>query len=287
MKNLDFVTDIAIESADSASIQKYCTSKEVDKNIIRHTLRITSQELSQKIGKPRGVYVTYDTKREMFSNASQSKRLSANISATLMNLIGIVKRTSPILVIGLGNGNIVADSLGEKVVDRVAVTRTLSNDKRTQSVCAFNVGVSGVTGIQSAEIVAGIADKIKPCVIIAVDSLATSVVSRVGTSFQISTSGITPGSGVGGDKDRIDKSLLGVPVISVGVPLMLSMRTALYSFMKDYSSSTGQSIDEFRLRETLADNNLLNLIVSPKETDFFVDKCSAIIASAINSMYAN
>ncbi len=287
MKKFEFITDIAIESADSASLQKFCTSKEVSKNIVRHTLRITSQELSSKIGKPRGVYVTYDTKRDMFANASEMNKLSDSISATLQNLIGIVKKTSPILVVGLGNGNIVADSLGEKVVDKVAVTRTLSDDKRTQSVCAVNVGVSGVTGIQSAEMVSGVAEKVKPCVVIAVDSLATSVVSRVGTSFQISTAGITPGSGVGGDKERIDKDLLGVPVLSLGVPLMLSMRTALYAFMKDYSKSVGQQIDEFRLRETLADNNLLNLVVSPKETDFYVDKCSSVIASAINSLYAN
>lgn len=93
-----------------------------------------------------------------------------------------------------------------------------------------------MTGMQSAEIIGGVANKIKPCAVIVIDSLATSSVKRLGRSFQISTTGISPGSGVGLDKERIDKSTLGVPTLSIGVPMMLALKTAIYNFVKDFAT---------------------------------------------------
>lgn len=120
------------------------------------------------------------------------------------------EKSSPVLVVGLGNRHIVADSLGQRSVERIKVSRFVQTGK-TQSVCAFATGVLGMTGIQSAELVAGLVEKIKPSCVILIDSLATGAVSRLGKSFQISSCGISPGSGVGQDKERIDKSILSVP----------------------------------------------------------------------------
>ena len=154
------------------------------------------------------------------------------------------------LVAGLGNRLIVSDSLGTRCVEKLHVTRDL-NASSLQSVCALSTGVSGMTGMQYAEIISGVVSKIKPCAVILVDSLATSMAKRLGRSFQISSAGIAPGSGVGLDKERIDKSTLGVPAISIGVPMMLALRTAIYSFIKDYASKQDGAIDEFSLRERL------------------------------------
>lgn len=285
MKTFDFVTDMAVESANMDGIKKYCTSNALSYGIEQHTLKITTSEASKSIGKPCGVYVTYDCQSSIHSDKRAQLSLIRYISSTLQNLIGIVKKSAPVLVVGLGNKNITADSLGEKSADKIEVTRLIQTSYRVQSVCAFDTGVLGTTGIQSAEIVKGISDRIKPCAVVAVDALATSVVSRVGKSFQISTAGITPGSGVGQDKERIDKSVIGVPVISLGVPLMLSMRTALYNFVKNYSQSINQSVDEFGLRTQLSDSNLLNLVVAPKEIDYLVEKCAYIISSAVNAAF--
>lgn len=285
MKKFDFVTDMAVESANMDGIKKYCTTNALSYGIEQHTLKITTADVAKSIGKPCGIYVTYDCQDGVHSDKRAQNLLIRYMSATLQNLIGIVKKSSPVLVVGLGNKNITADSLGEKAADGIAVTRLMQTSSRVQSVCALNTGVLGTTGIQSAEIVRGIADKIKPCAVIAIDALATSVVSRVGRSFQLSTAGITPGSGVGQDKERIDKSVIGVPVISLGVPLMLSMRTALYNFVKNYSQSQNQKIDEFGLRAQLADSNLLNLVVAPKEIDYLVERCAYIVSECVNKAF--
>ena len=149
----------------------------------------------------------------------------------------------------------------------------------------MTTGVFGTTGIQSADIASAVADRIKPCAVILIDSLATSSVARVGTSFQISTAGISPGGGVGQDKDRIDKSVLGVPTVAIGVPMMLSMRTAIYNFVKEYSEKTGAEVDEYRLRAEMVEKNLSNLVVAPKEIDYFVNTAALVISGALNKCF--
>ncbi len=282
MKNFDYVTDMAIESGEIGAIKELCESETLSFGITKHTLKIKNLEQSKRIRKPIGVYITFDFKND--SKSAQST-LSRYIKVALERLIGKIKRSSSILVVGLGNKDIIADSLGQKTVDRVAVTRHLQGDYSHQSVCSLNCGVLGTTGMQSLEVISGVVDRIKPAVVLLIDSLATSVVSRLGNSYQISTAGIVPGSGVAQDKDGINKEALGVPTISIGVPLMLSMHTALYNFIKNYSQETLQEIDEFRLREQLVENNFTKLIVSPKDIDYLVNDSAKIIANAINSMF--
>lgn len=130
---------------------------------------------------------------------------------------------------GLGNRNIVSDALGDKVVSQINVARAHDTTAKAK-LCAISPGVLGTTGMQTSKIVSAIADKINPSVVILIDALATSCAKRLGCSFQISNSGISPGSGVGQEKERIDKSILGVPTICIGVPMMLSLRTSIYAF---------------------------------------------------------
>ena len=117
------------------------------------------------------------------------------------------------------------------------------------------------------------------------DSLATSSVKRLGASYQLTTAGIAPGSGVGGDKPRIDKSVLGVPVVAIGVPTVLSMRTVLRDFAHEYALATGGEENEFKLRELMADKRLGQLVVAPKEVGFYVCNAASIVAGAINSLF--
>ena len=281
------VSDLAIESANQNAISQYAKRTSLDFGIIRYDLNVKTVEQSRELSKPCGVYITFDAPKSVQYDDNVSGALIRYLSTALKNTVGIVKKSAPVLVVGLGNKNITADALGQIVVDNVRITSGTDAPYNQQRVCALSTGVLGTTGMQTVDILCGVADKIKPCLVIAADSLATSSVSRVGCSFQLSTAGITPGSGVGQDRERIDKSILGVPVISIGVPLMLTMRTALYSFVKGYMNDVGQSVDEFRLRQNLADSNLLKLVVAPKEIDYLANKCAYIIADAINKTFEN
>lgn len=282
----NMVTDMAIEAAQALGASDLSTRTELGDGIIKHTLNIKNAELAKRLGRDIGVYVTFDCPQDIHCSTRVAKAAAGHISRCVSRLAGNLKRSSPVLVIGLGNADISADSLGQRTADGIEVTRQNSADVRRQSVCAFATGVLGRTGIQSAEIASAVAAKIKPALVILVDSLATGTASRVGTSFQVSTAGISPGSGVGQDKERIDKSVLGVPVIAIGVPLMLSLRTALYGFVRDYAEGQGMKIDEFKLRESMADKNLSRLIVAPKDIDFMATNAANVIADAINSAFS-
>ena len=143
--------------------------------------------------------------------------------------------------------------------------------------------MQGATGLKSYEVLGALNDKVKPSAIIIVDTLATSNVGRIGTSFQLSTAGIIPGSGVGGDKPRMDKSVFGVPTLSIGVPLVMNMQGVLKDFVSDFFED---KIDQFKFSSTLAEKGLSRLVVAPKEVKIFLENASNIIAGALNLAYS-
>lgn len=284
-KNYRFVTDMAIESADALGLDKNIDCVQLLYDIQKRTLRVKTENDSKRIGRERGVYITFDCTKCVFSNATAAKYLTRQIAQSLSELVGMLKKTSPVLVVGLGNRHIVADSLGQRSVEKIKVTRYVRAGLQKQSVCAFSTGVLGMTGIQSSELVAGAVGKIKPSCVILIDSLATGAVSRLGKSFQISSCGISPGSGVGQDKERIDKSLLSVPTFSIGVPLLLSLRTGIYAFVKEFAKDENMQINEYALRQKLADSLLSDLIVAPRDIDLAVNVASNIVSGAINDAF--
>ena len=121
-----------------------------------------------------------------------------------------------------------------------------------------------MTGIKSHEVLSALVDKLKPSAIVIVDSLATASADRLGTSFQISTAGIVPGGGIRGGASPMNKAVYGVPTVSIGVPLVLTMQGVIKDVIKCYGE-----IDEFRLQSLLADKKLSGLVVAPKEVKIY------------------
>lgn len=282
-----FVTDMIIEAAERQNVFDIAKSKRLSYGIEQRFINIKSMEAAKKLNRERGIYVTYDCSAEFMDNNRACSALERYIANTLTELGGILRKKSPVFVVGLGNGDIAADSLGSLTVSKVAVSRQTeeTGQLHTQSICALSAGVYGATGIQSLEVVKALSDSIKPSLVILVDSFATSSVVRLGQSFQLSTAGITPGSGVGQDKERIDKSVLGVPVVAIGVPLLLSLRTLISSFVSRFAEQSGCEKDEFKLRNMLVENKLSSLIVAPKNIKFLAELASSVIANAINKAY--
>ena len=123
-----------------------------------------------------------------------------------------------------------ADALGPKVVNYVLATRHIINDCNNDNkyfsdffnVSSISTGVLGDTGIESAEIIKGVVKQINPDCVIAVDALAASSASRLGNTVQLCNAGISPGSGVGNHRYEISENTLGIPVISIGIPTVVS-----------------------------------------------------------------
>ena len=126
-----------------------------------------------------------------------------------------------VLIVGLGNAEYVCDRLGHDTIHDIDVRRYNGR------VATLTPLVEHVTGMSSTAIIQGVVHEYKPSHIIIIDSVATSHVERLGTMVQITDSGICPGGGVGGDNGIIDSDTIGVPVIAIGVPMVISARALL------------------------------------------------------------
>ncbi len=184
-----------------------------------------------------------------------------------------LKRDDLIMVVGLGNEGLTADTLGVKSLELLKVSAHLKSRNGYGNICAFSPSVSGVTGIESVEVIKALTLKLSPKLIICIDTLACSSSSRLGTVIQIKDNGLTPGAGVENAKPTLNKAFLGVPVIGIGVPLVMQAKNILVEYLKDSKE---------RIDFNIVNQNVGNLIITPKEVDLYVKNFGEIIAKAIN-----
>lgn len=253
-------TDLALECYEESEKTKISGVRVKEENGITR-VSVLNENGEREIGKPQGEYITVEV--PSFTNDTDifDGRLS-KISDILKNLLP--PECDNVLVVGLGNMDITADALGPKTGSYIFATRHISDELKKQmgfenlkSVSCICTGVLGETGIESAEIIKGVCDVINPSCIIAVDALAASSAKRLGTTVQISNTGISPGSGVGNHRFEISKSTLGVPVISIGIPTVVS--TAVISGRQDDS-----------------------MFVTPREIDRLTEQGAKLIGMSIN-----
>ncbi len=289
-------TDLAAEMRElNPDIEGIREEETNDGEIKIKRIEILNDTAAQKLGKAQGKYVTLDaealTQRplDLFAHVSQCLRRELT---ELIPLPETRLKSGTVLVVGLGNRGVTPDSLGPRVAERVFVTRHIKEhmpeafDFDIPSVCAIAPGVLGVTGVETMDIVFGVANKVKPDLIIAVDALASRRAARISTTIQLSDSGISPGSGVGNTRADLSRANLGVPVIAVGVPLVVYASTISQDTISLIADETGLHGDEERLRE-LAEQviakHMGDFIVTPKDIDVIVEDMAGIIANAINS----
>lgn len=298
-------TDLAMEACELLSKEE--TYKGIETEIKRTdgieitTVRITNDNAAEVVGKPKGTYISIEADKMKGADADFRQKV-IEITADMLKTVLNSDREKNILVAGLGNRYITPDSLGPKVVAKILVTRhirdTLSDkiDDSVASVAAIAPGVMGITGIETAEILKGIIERIKPDAVIAIDALAARRTSRINSVIQIADSGISPGSGVGNKRMLLNEESLGVPVIGIGVPTVVSAATLVNDSMERILSAMAEASEEKLFYNTL--NNLgderealiaellepyaENMFVTPKEVDEVIERLAEIISNAIN-----
>lgn len=233
-------------------------------------IKIINKKGSEILGKPIGTYITAEIPQLMKNPINDEETIEV-IANQLRNLI---PKNGAVLVAGLGNTNITPDAVGPKSVSMVLATRHIDKSLSEEiglgelrSVAGFIPGVLGRTGLEAAESVKGIAASIEPSAVIVVDALAARRLSRLGTTVQISDTGIIPGSGVGNARKEITERSVGVPVISVGVPTVVDVGT----LVNDLTGSKSELSEENR-----------NMIITPREIDIVIERASELIGMAIN-----
>ena len=253
-------------------------------------VEIVDERGSAALGKPCGRYVTLEGAQLAAAEPEISRVVVARLAHTLS---GMLPELGAVLVIGLGNRRITADSLGPRVVDGVLVTRHMRESMppslkgRLRSVSAVAPGVLGVTGIETAEIVGGIVDRVKPEAAVVVDALAARETSRICTTLQVSDTGIQPGSGVCNHRLGLSQETLGIPVIAVGVPMVVYastiVRDALELLVEDMPSDGEDhtSALEEMVNRVVA-RRLGDLVVTPREVDERVRAMASLLSEGVN-----
>ena len=136
-----------------------------------------------------------------------------------------LKEKDPVLVVGLGNWHITADALGPKVASSLLVTRHMFElmpeeiESGIRPVCALAPGVLGLTGIETSEIIKGVAERVKPSLIIAIDALAARRLSRISTTIQLTDTGFSPARG-GKPRQGLTLDEFGIPLLPLGATVV-------------------------------------------------------------------
>ncbi len=267
-------TDIALERHELLKDNKcegvFFQKQENEKSVIT-TIEILDERGEKALGKPKGKYITIDLPEFSHESELLDSRLTA-ISQSIKDLLPPNALT--VLVAGLGNESITPDALGPLCAKQIFSTRHIENGMEKdlglpnlRPVAAVSTGVLGQTGIETAEYIKGIVDFIKPDAVIVIDALASRKLSNLGKTIQLSNTGITPGAGVGNYRKTIDKSTLGVPVISMGVPTVVDGKTIVH----DLTGNTENVLIE-------ADE----MMVTPRDIDTVIQRAAKLLALSIN-----
>lgn len=277
-------TDLATELKEEIGyIPEGVTHEEEMHKTFRLTrICILTEKGAQAMKKPIGNYVTVDlsaTAAEL--SAKERLRIAKRCAGELREMLG--ELAGDVLIVGLGNRMVTADSIGPKVCGNVFVTRHILKhlpgvlDARTYGVCAIAPGVLGVTGLESFEVVRGIVREVKPAVVIVLDALAARSVERLGASIQFTNAGITPGSGLNNHRESLSYDSLGVPVIALGMPTVVFTGT-IVSDALDRALLEENPILKRRILRNLSGE----LVVTPKDIDALTDRCAEMLAALLD-----
>lgn len=319
LRNYSVRTDLALEEkerfeSDNVEISGVVLEEHYDEeNEIRVTrVRIETENGAKAMGKPVGTYLTLEAPGLAMPDEESQMTVAGELCRYIRELVeqNVPERKEEIsvLVVGLGNREVMPDALGPYVADHLHVTRHIVKEygkyamgmDHANLVSAVVPGVTGQTGMESAEIVRGIVNETHPDIVIAVDALAARNSRRLNRTVQIADTGIHPGSGVGNHRCGMTRESLGVPVIGIGVPTVVDAATIVNDTMENFiralegsqslkgvgetlrSYSPGEKL-EF-IKELIAPH-LNGMFVTPKDVDEMIHHISHTISEAVNMLF--
>ncbi len=286
-------TDLALEARerfpeDDVEVKGVILEEKEEKGIKITTLEIKDKRAAEAMGKPVGTYITIEADKI----DEDTELLEETIGRYIELLTGGIKGKS-IMVAGLGNREVTPDALGPKVVEELFTTRHLIREfgeefraqYQMEAMSAIAPGVMAQTGMESREILHGIAKETKPDFLIVIDALAARSVSRINRTVQITNTGISPGSGVGNHRNALNEMTLGSKVIALGVPTVVDALTIVEDRVQEVLEKQGFSAEECgSFLKEIDSPAMRNMFVTPKDIDEAVSQMSQVIAGALNRL---
>ncbi len=265
-------TDLAIEHRSLTKVQTtedFAHSETTENGIRTDVVKIITPIGEKTLSRPIGEYITLT-----FSDTIPDT-LADTVAKHLERLLP--EGCKRILIVGLGNREITADAIGPYAVDRLAVTGHLDGYQGKKRY-ALSPSVLGKTGIESFTLIKSALEASNADAAIVIDALAAQSLTRLYQTVQIGNTGIVPGSGVGNHRHAINEKTLGIPVIAIGVPTVVSSATLFY----DTLEKTGRT----ELFDVLEDDltKIEPYFVTPPDADIYTDRLATLLANAINTL---
>jgi len=238
-------------------------------------------------GCPAGRYVTLHCEKIWLLDRREMAKTAAAAAEILRTFLKDAlgkhpDRDTAVLVAGLGNRFITADSIGPRTADRVTVTNHAAEEQTLAAllgccrVGTVSPGTEGQTGLPACRVIAGAAAALGADVIIAIDALAARSTDRLASTVQFTDAGIRPGSGIGNHRDALTREAMGIPVIAIGVPTAVDSSTLVWDALEE----AGIREVSPALEKVL--ENGRRHIVSPRESDLIAESASKLLAGALN-----
>ena len=268
-------SDLAIERRRAnVEVEGIKYQKEESGAFVWERISVSSAEGARSIGRPCGRYDTLTLARMDTLDEDAIDDAANEIAGELCRMIdGCGIFPDRLLVVGLGNASLTPDSVGPRAAELTHPTMHLKeldprifNSIECSEIAVLSPGVTARTGMDTSDITVGVVDRISPDAVIAIDALASGAPERLGTTIQISDTGIFPGSGTGNKRSPLNERTLGVPVIAIGVPTLIDAR--IFS----HGVGVNQSNDS-------------SLLVAPREIDEIAAVAARIIAGGINQAF--
>ncbi len=293
-------TDLALEEterfrADHVEVhgveirERYDKEKDVRTTVVR----ITTENGAKTMGKPQGTYITIEAPDLSVPDEDYHREISEELAHHVRELIDFGRQQS-VLVVGLGNQDITADSLGPRAVGKLHMTRHVIREYGLKSdphmkmhqISGIAPGVMAQTGMETLEIVQGIVSETKPDVVIAIDALAARSTARLNRTIQITDTGISPGSGVGNHREGLNEENLSVRVIGIGVPTVVDAATIVHDSMASLLEALEEEEQKEFLEEMISPK-LYAMFVTPKDVDETVGYLSFTISEGLNLAFSD
>lgn len=282
-------------------------------------VKILDERGAKAMGKPKGTYLTLEADQLAQKDEDYHEEVSKELAKQIRRLITQLMRkemreegpaaTNPqhlkILVVGLGNPSVTPDALGPKVLGNLQVTRHLEGQygagfcrkKGLPVLSGIVPGVMAQTGMETAEIIKGVIRETGPDLLVVIDALAARSIRRLGTTIQLTDTGIHPGSGVGNHRHSLTRESLGVPVLAVGVPTVVGAAAIVHDtvgamiqalvtesatkgmgeFVRDMSPD-----EQYDLIRELLEPEFGSLYVTPPNIDEMIGQLSFTISEGIH-----
>lgn len=298
MGNFQVRTDLALEARESISeadselrgvrVEEYYKEQE-DVRVTK--VMIDTKNAAKAMGKPVGIYVTMEAPAMVEPDEDYHREISECFAEELINLLPGSDKEQSVLVVGLGNREVTADSLGPQAVDNLFITRHIVreygkaayNCEKMNLISALEPGVMAKTGMETAEIVKGVVQETSPDVLIVIDALAARSIKRLNRTIQITNTGIQPGSGVGNHRNALTEESLGVPVIAIGIPTVVDAATIVSDALEKLLEDE-KDLDTMKYvsRQQLNFPELNNMYMTGKDIDAVIKRVSFTVSEGIN-----